>query len=209
MREGRLGRKGRQASVAFKFQRFSLPEEQTKQVILLPSQENDTTFFFPDNKIHGKWNGVIIFSISNFYCNPWPNIYVCLVLIHNPSIYCSEEIRLKRHLSSSRPPRAQAVLPLLECPVWEVRQTDCRGQGSWLPNQSLSGGPITSIPQLQRLFLFAVNSPHLCLWPTSLSLPTLFLLCWVAILWLVLSVHISTITTGVDPDFVGPELGGK
>lgn len=121
--ESRLGRKGRQASVAFKFQRFSLPEEQTKQVILLPSQENDTTFFFPDNKIHGKWNGVIIFSISNFYCNPWPNIYVCLVLIHNPSIYCSEEIRLKRHLSSSRPPRAQAVLPLLECPVWEVRQT--------------------------------------------------------------------------------------
>ena len=72
--EGRHKEK-RQASVAVKFQRFSLPaEQQMKQVILLPSKK--WYHFFSDNKTHGKWNGLIIFSTSKFYCNPWPNIFM-------------------------------------------------------------------------------------------------------------------------------------
>lgn len=144
-------------------------------------------------------------------------IYLCLVLIHNLSFYCAEEIWLKRHESSSLPRRAQAVLFLLECPAEEARRTDCRGDGGWLPNLPLSGGPSAPSwehnPAAESSYFQQIHSISTS-WPTLLWVPPLSTcvcpsVLRAAVLWLVLSAYISTtVTTGVDPDFAGPELGG-
>lgn len=133
-------------------------------------------------------------------------IYLCLALIYNLSFYCSQEIWLKRHSSSSLPQRAQAVLFLLECPAQEARWTDFRGNGGWLLNLPLSRGP--SAPSLEHdsavesSYFYSEFIPSPPPGPTCseslFSLLALIPVLRVAMLWLVLSVHISTTTTNRD-----------
>lgn len=89
-----LGRKDRHR-VPSSFRDFSLPEEQQmKQVIFLPSK--GWYHFFQTTKFMESEMIWLSLAPVNFIVIHG-QIYLCLVLIYNLSINCSEEIWFKRH----------------------------------------------------------------------------------------------------------------